>query len=79
MKGAFEDDFMGSDTIHAIVNAIAFFLQIAFDLQSGKFVGHHSDPPTWSICLGVWFPERINFVGGFIFVTLAKRAVPPRC
>ena len=45
MKRTFDDDLVGADAVHLVVNAIAALLQVPLDLQGGKLVGYHAHAP----------------------------------
>ena len=45
--GCIDDDFVRADALHAIVNAVAAFVQAAFDLQNRKFIRHRPHAPAW--------------------------------
>src|SRR5579859_5383 len=45
----FNDDFMCADAIHLVEQSFPFAIKLAFDFQSGKFVGNNANGPAWSI------------------------------
>ena len=45
MGGAFDDDLVGADAVHHVVDAVAALVQVAFDLECGEAVGDDADAP----------------------------------
>jgi len=74
----FDDDFVGADAVHAVVEAKTFTPQVAFHLKSGKFVGDHADGPIGRIRLRCLRPVGHDFFGGQPFLSRAKGADPGR-
>src|SRR5262249_29737185 len=72
---AFEDDLVGTDAVHLVVDALAALVQVAFDLQGGKFVRHDADAPAGLVGLGASFAVGKDFVGRLVLVARAKWAV----
>ena len=49
MLGALDDDLVGADAGHHVVDAVAPLVEAPLDLQRGEAVGHHADPPARSV------------------------------
>ena len=53
--GTFNNDFMGADAVHFVVDPNALLIEISFYDQSGVFIRHHPDFPA----RGIWWLGRI--------------------
>jgi hypothetical protein len=74
--GGFDDDFVGSNALHAVEEAFTFAVEVAFDAESGVFVGNDAKLPAWGVgCGAVAVGE--NLAGCVRFVTCAERAEAP--
>src|SRR3979411_2092395 len=76
--GRFNDDLMSADAIHLVKHSLGLLVQVAFDSQRRKFVGHHPYGPTGSVfrpgsAVCVW-PIGQNLGWSFVLVTVIKRA-----
>ena len=69
----FDDDFMGADAVHFVVDAVAAFVEIAFDLEGGELVRHDTDAPAFFVGPGVAVAVGDDLVGSLIFLALAER------
>ena len=45
VERALDDDLVGADAVHLVVDAVAALVQVAFDLQRGELVRHDADAP----------------------------------
>ena len=43
--GAFDDDLVGSDAVHAVVEAFRPAVEVAFDAEGGELVGNGAKSP----------------------------------
>ncbi|MEZ5351126.1 MAG: hypothetical protein R2762_00690 [Bryobacteraceae bacterium] len=69
--GGFDDHLMNTDPVHAVVQAFARALQVAFHSQRWELVRHHSQRPAGRVrCAAV--PVGEHFRGSPLFVTRAK-------
>ena len=73
VKGTFEDDLMGADAVHLVVDAVAALVEVALDLQGGELVRHDADAPAFLVGLGVAIAIGENLVRGVVFAALAER------
>src|SRR3977135_1155808 len=65
------NDFVGADPVHVVVNAVALPVQIPFDAQSWKLVGHDAKLPGSTVdAIGKNLGRRA------ILVARAERASP---
>ena len=69
-----DDDLVGADAAHHVVDAFAALVQLAFDFQGGKLVGHHADSPPFAVALRAGLAIGDDFAGRFVFVAFAERA-----
>ena len=70
----FDDDLVGADAAHHVVDALAALVQFAFDLQGGKLVGHHADAPPFAVALRAGVAIGDDFAGRLVLVAFAERA-----
>ena len=49
MIGRFDDHFVRAHAVHAVEQAFALAIQVAFDSQRGKFIGDHANGPAGRI------------------------------
>ena len=74
MPGALDDDLVGADPGHPVVDALAPLVEAPLDLQGGEFVGHDPDPPTGTIRAGAPVAVGDDLGRGLGLVALAERA-----
>ncbi len=72
--GTLEDDLVGADAVHLVVDAVAALLQFALDLQGGELVGHHADAPAVLVRPGPAIAVGEDLVRRLVLVALAERA-----
>src|SRR5271165_6234225 len=73
--GRFDDHLVSAYAIHFVEKTLAFAVQLAFDAQRGKFVGHHADAPAGGVGGAAAAPVDQNFGGCLRFAAGAERAV----
>ena len=71
----FDDHFMRADAVHFVEEAFAFAVEIAFDAQSGKFVGHDAHRPARSVRAAVAAAIDQNLRRSLGLVAGAERAI----
>src|ERR1035437_4051054 len=71
--GPFDDDLMGADAVHLVVHALALAVQLAFDAEDGKFIGHdtHAPPGLVAVPRG---PKGQHLGWCLVFISVAERA-----
>ena len=74
VERAFDDDFVGADAVHLVVDAVAALVEVALDLQGGKLVGHDAHAPALFVGLGVAVAVGEDFVRRVVLVALAEGA-----
>src|SRR5439155_15719644 len=74
VEGALDDDLVGADAVHLVVDALAALLQVALDLQGGELVGHDADAPALLVGPRVAVAVRQDFQRGVALAALAERA-----
>jgi len=72
--GGFDDDFMGPDPIHAIIEAEALAVERAFDLKRGELIRYDTDGPVRVIGFHRLWPIGHNFFRRQSFLPRAKGA-----
>src|SRR5260370_9682724 len=72
MERTFDDDFMGADAVHLVIDAVAALVEIPFHLESGEFVGYHADAPAFFVGPGVAVAVGDDLVRRLIFLALAE-------
>jgi len=72
MPRRFDHDFMGTHTIHLVIDSFAFPVQFAFDSESGEFIGDDAQGPAGRVGRSSVVPERKNLRRGSIFVAFTK-------
>src|SRR5580700_3263767 len=53
MIGRFDDYLMRADAVHLVKEAFALAVEIAFNAECGKFVGHDAHGPARGVCASV--------------------------
>src|SRR5207247_5623141 len=74
VEGALDDDLVGTDAVHLVVDALAALVQVALDLQGGELVGHDADAPALLVGPRVAVAVRQDFQRGVALAALAERA-----
>src|SRR5262249_54043789 len=74
VERAFDDDLMSADAVHLVVDALAAFVEVAFNLQDGKLVGYDADAPTALIGARIAVAIRQDLVGSIPFLAFTERA-----
>ena len=75
MVGAFNNNLMGPDAIHFVIDSDPFLVEISFYDQRRIFIGHHSEFPPWGIIgLGRVAPIDEDFCWSCIFIAGTERA-----
>ena len=74
VPGRLDDDLVGADAAHHVVDAFAALVQLAFDFQGGELVGHHAHAPALAVALRAGLAIGDDFAGRFVFVSFAERA-----
>src|SRR5580704_2420496 len=72
---SFDDHLMRTDTVHLVKEAFALAVEIAFDAECGKFVGHHANGPTRRVRSSVAPAINKNLRRRLGFVTGAERTI----
>ena len=72
--GALDDDLVGADAGHHVVDAVAALVQAALDLQGGEPVGDDADPPARSVGPGAEVAVGEDLGRRLVLVPLAERA-----
>ena len=72
MPGRLDDDFVGADAAHHVVDAFAALVQLALDFQGRELVGHHADAPALAIALRAGLAIGDDLAGRFVFVCLRR-------
>ena len=80
VERALDDDLVGADAVHLVVDALAALVQLAFDLQGGELVGHDAHAPALLVGPGLAIAVGEDLGRRVAFVPLAERAedVPTR-
>jgi hypothetical protein len=73
MIGAFNDDFVRSNTVHSIIETDPLFGKVTLDDQSRILVRYDPDLPIGSIIHRSFVPESINLRWGKRLVSGTKR------
>ena len=68
------EDLMGADAAHDVVDAACAFVEFAFNVQSREFVADNTDFPARGIGCGAVVADRPDFRGCFVFVACAEGA-----
>ena len=71
---ALDDDLVGADAVHHVVDAVAPLVQIALDLEGGKAVGHDADPPARPVGPAAEVAIGDDLRGRLVLLTFAERA-----
>ena len=50
--GCFDDHLVRADPIHLVEHAFGLFVEVAFDPECRKFVGHNAYGPAWAVFHG---------------------------
>jgi len=69
----FDDDFVGADAVHAVIETEPFAAHVALHMQGGKFIGHHSHGPIGTVGIRGVRPVRKDFLRRQPFLSRAKR------
>ncbi len=72
--GCFDDDLVGADAAHHVVDAFAALVEVALDFEGGELVGHDADAPTAAVAFGAGVAVGDDLAGRFVFVSLAEGA-----
>src|SRR5579885_1753731 len=72
--GALDDDLVGADAGHHVVDAVAPLVEAALDLQRGEPVGHDADPPAGAVGPRAEVAVGEDLRGRLVLVALAERA-----
>ena len=75
MLRAIDDDFMGADSVHAVVKTVGLTIEVALDTQRGEFVRNDARSPAGLVWAAVR-AKRKNFGWGTVLISRAKRANP---
>ena len=71
---ALDDDLVGADAVHHVVDAVAALVQVALDLQRGELVGHDADPPARPVGPACRVAVGEDLGRRLVLVPLAERA-----
>ena len=74
VEGALDDDLVGADAVHLVVDAVAALVEVALDLQGGELVGHDADAPALLVGPGAAVAVGEDLVRRLVLVALAERA-----
>ena len=74
VERALDDDFVGADAVHLVVDAVAALVEVALDLQGGELVGHHADAPALFVGLRVAVAVGEDLVRRVVLAALAEGA-----
>ena len=74
MRGALDDDLVGADAGHHVVDAVAPLVEVPFDLQGGEPVGDDADPPARAVGPRAAVAVGEDLGRRLVFVPLAERA-----
>ena len=69
-----DDDFVGADTVHAIVQPEPFAPHVSFDMQGGELVGDDADTPPLPVAFAPRLAVREDLVGRRVFVPFTEGA-----
>ena len=72
--GRFDDDFVRADAVHAVEQAFAFAVQVAFDAQRRKLVGHDAHAPAGRVRPAAVAAIGQDFRRRLALVAVAERA-----
>ena len=70
MVGRFDDHLVRAHAVHAVEQSVAFAVQVAFDAQRRKFIGHHAQrpsrrvPPAAVASVSKDFRRSLSFIPG---------------
>ena len=76
MVGALDDDFVGADAGHHVVDPVAALVEVALDLEGGELVGDDADPPARAVGPRAEVAVGEDLGRRLVFVALAERAEP---
>ena len=74
MIGSFNDDFMGSNTIHLVKQALTLAIQIPFNAQGREFIGDYPKVPSRTVSSTSIRSITQDFRRRFVFISVAKWA-----
>src|SRR5262249_3177920 len=74
MVGRLDDDLVGPDAVHPIVDYVARRLEVALDAEGGKLVRHDTDLPSRSVRQGPLIAHGENLVGSARLLARAEGA-----
>ena len=78
--GGLNDHFVRAHAIHAVKQAIALAVEVAFDAQRGKFIGNYTNGPTGRIRASAVAPVGQNFRRGLSSLPKQNGQKPfPQC
>ncbi len=77
MVRRFDDDFMGADAVHFVVQAFPFLVQLALNDQGRVFIRHHPQRPARGVGLMVDVAVAENLRRRGLFIARAKRTKSP--
>src|SRR5512134_2055557 len=73
MLRTLDDDLMGPDAVHPVVDAATLPLETAFDMQYRKLAGNDTHPPARLVRQGLLGAERCDLRRGLRLVPPAER------
>src|SRR5262245_25238650 len=73
MKRTLDDDLMGANAVHLVVDAVAALVEIAFHLKRRIFVWDDADAPAALVGPGIAVAIGQDFVRRIAFMSFAKR------
>ena len=69
-----DDDLVGADAVHAVIDAVARGLELSLDPEGGKLVGDHADLPSRAVGQAARPTYREDLLGRARFLSRAERA-----
>ena len=73
MLGGLDDNLVGANSVHHIIQSVGPALDLSFHTQYRILVGDDPDLPVWRIG-GAGWPDGKDFMGRLVFVPVAERA-----
>ena len=74
VERALDDDFVGADAVHLVVDAFAALVEVPLDLQGREAVRHDADAPAALVGFGGAIAIGEDLERRILLVPLAKRA-----
>jgi hypothetical protein len=74
MIGSLDDDLVGSHAVHLVIHAFTLAVEVAFDAQDGKLIGHHAHAPAWLVATAAGAVSQ-NFGRSLSFIPGIERAM----